>query len=76
MTREASITAYEDGPFLVRGPIRIVGEDGEDLDVRREIVPLCRCGRSRAKPLCDGSHGITRRPARGADAPASRRAGS
>ena len=63
MTREPSITAYDGGPFLVRGPVRIVGEDGEELVIRRAIVPLCRCGRSREAPICDGSHAITRRRA-------------
>ena len=51
-----SVTAYRDGPFLVRGPVVLVDEDGEELCVRREVVALCRCGRSRIKPICDGSH--------------------
>ena len=52
-----SITAYRSGPYLVRGPVRVIDEDGTALTIRRAIVPLCRCGRSRTKPLCDGSHG-------------------
>jgi CDGSH-type Zn-finger protein len=52
-----SITAYRAGPYLVRGPVRVIDEDGNELTIRRAIVPLCRCGRSRTKPLCDGSHG-------------------
>jgi len=51
-----SIRAYREGPLLVRGPVVILDEDGRRLDVRRSVVPLCRCGRSRSKPLCDGSH--------------------
>jgi CDGSH-type Zn-finger protein len=57
-----SITAYRSGPYLVRGPVRVIDEDGNELTIRRAIVPLCRCGRSRTKPLCDGSHGAA--PAR------------
>ena len=53
---EASITAYRAGPFLVRGPVRLVDEDGDELVVRRAVVALCRCGRSRLRPLCDGTH--------------------
>jgi CDGSH-type Zn-finger protein len=51
-----SVSVYRDGPILIRGPVRIVDEDGIELEVRREVVALCRCGRSRMKPLCDGSH--------------------
>ena len=54
-----SITTYRSGPYLVRGPVRVIDEDGNELTIRRAIVPLCRCGRSRTKPLCDGSHGAT-----------------
>ena len=54
--RAPSITAYREGPYLVRGPVRLVDEDGEELEVCRAVVALCRCGRSRSKPLCDGTH--------------------
>jgi CDGSH-type Zn-finger protein len=55
--QEPSVTVYRSGPYLVRGPIRVIDEDGSELVVRRAVVPLCRCGRSRTKPICDGSHG-------------------
>jgi hypothetical protein len=54
-----SITAYREGPYLVRGPVRLVDENGAEVELRREVVALCRCGRSRTKPLCDGSHAAT-----------------
>jgi CDGSH-type Zn-finger protein len=58
MTRqpEASITAYRAGPLLVRGPVRLIDEDGDEVMVRRATVALCRCGRSKIRPLCDGTH--------------------
>jgi len=43
------------GPLFLRGPVRIV-------DIRGEVVredtrlALCRCGASRNKPFCDGTH--------------------
>jgi CDGSH-type Zn-finger protein len=52
----ASITTYREGPYLVRGPVRLVDEDGGEIEIRRAVVALCRCGRSRTKPLCDGAH--------------------
>lgn len=53
---ETVITPYENGPYLVRGPFRIVGQDGTEIEARREVVALCRCGKSRIRPFCDGTH--------------------
>jgi len=50
------ITPYRDGPLLVRGPLRLVGPDGAEIACDRDPVALCRCGRSRLKPFCDGTH--------------------
>lgn len=43
------------GPIWVRGGIRITGAEGDDYEVRNRVT-LCRCGASRNKPFCDGSH--------------------
>jgi CDGSH-type Zn-finger protein/uncharacterized Fe-S cluster protein YjdI len=43
-----------DGPVYVRGRIRIELPDGHVLDETR--VAFCRCGASKDKPFCDGSH--------------------
>ncbi len=63
------IKVMKDGPYLVRGGIpldeeRIVrGPDGEpcrwekgESSPAKESTSLCRCGASKAKPFCDGSH--------------------
>ena len=55
----AVITPYRDGPLVVRGPFRMVDQDGEEITVSRGTVALCRCGRSRLRPFCDGSHKLT-----------------
>ncbi|MFJ6654291.1 CDGSH iron-sulfur domain-containing protein [Microbacterium sp. NPDC091313] len=52
----ARITAYPDGPLLVRGEVDIVDADGVPLPRRRRTVALCRCGLSAIKPYCDGTH--------------------
>ena len=52
----AKITFYSDGPMLVRGDYRILDESGEEVELTRRTVALCRCGRSAQKPWCDGSH--------------------
>lgn len=52
----AKITPYRDGPYLIRGPFTLVDQDGNEIEVRRKVIALCRCGRSRTRPFCDGTH--------------------
>ncbi len=58
---EPSIVILEDpaaqcsGPLFVRGGVEIVSATGEPYEVRNRVT-LCRCGRSKNKPFCDGSH--------------------
>ena len=44
----------------MRGPFKIQDQDGELIPVGRETVALCRCGKSRIRPYCDGSHKLVR----------------
>jgi CDGSH-type Zn-finger protein len=60
MDDDVTITPYRDGPLLVRGPFRILDQDGNAIDHERETVALCRCGKSRLRPFCDGSHRLVR----------------
>jgi len=53
--QEPSIHPIVDGPYRVRGGIEVFGADGKPYEVR-ERQTLCRCGQSRNKPFCDGSH--------------------
>ena len=57
------ITPKANGPLVVQGPVRILAPDGRELSVPprkdgkpSEVVVLCRCGGSRTKPFCDGTH--------------------
>jgi CDGSH-type Zn-finger protein len=45
----------EHGPLWVRGGIPVISADGKPYTVRNRLT-LCRCGKSRNKPFCDGSH--------------------
>jgi CDGSH-type Zn-finger protein len=54
------ITPYRDGPLLVRGPFKLQDQDGNEIDVGRKTVALCRCGKSRIRPFCDGTHALVR----------------
>ncbi len=53
---ETVITPYRDGPLLVRGDFCLQDQDGNEIDAGRETIALCRCGKSRTRPFCDGSH--------------------
>jgi len=50
------ITPYRNGPYLVRGPFVMVDQDGNEVEIKRPIVALCRCGKSQIRPFCDGTH--------------------
>ena len=43
------------GPLWLRGGIPVIAADGFAYEVRNRLT-LCRCGASRNKPYCDGSH--------------------
>lgn len=43
------------GPLWVRGGIPVVSADAFTYEVRNRVT-LCRCGASKNKPFCDGSH--------------------
>jgi CDGSH-type Zn-finger protein len=43
------------GPLWLRGGIPLIAADGFAYEVRNRVT-LCRCGASKHKPFCDGSH--------------------
>jgi CDGSH-type Zn-finger protein len=52
---DVRLTAYRDGPLLVRAPAT-EGESALVAPGPRRAVALCRCGKSRLWPTCDGTH--------------------
>lgn len=54
--RRASITPYRNGPYVVRGDFDLLDQDGNLIQTGRGAIALCRCGKSRARPFCDGTH--------------------
>jgi CDGSH-type Zn-finger protein/truncated hemoglobin YjbI/ferredoxin len=57
--RPASIMPIADGPYRVTGGVQVVSEGGTRYEARARQT-LCRCGQSRNKPFCDGSHWYAR----------------
>ena len=49
------IKVVKNGPLLVEGDCLLVDRDGKEEAVRGPFA-LCRCGGSKKKPFCDGSH--------------------
>lgn len=53
--RGPAVTVSHNGPYYVVGGIELeTGAWGQGAS--REHYALCRCGKSRRKPFCDGSH--------------------
>jgi len=52
------VTPYLNGPYLVRGAAALIDADGNQVELRRHAVAICRCGRSRSAPFCDGTHKV------------------
>jgi CDGSH-type Zn-finger protein len=58
-SQEISVTedvpASVSGPLWVKGGIPIESSDGKRYEIRNRVT-LCRCGVSKNKPFCDGTH--------------------
>lgn len=58
---EKSLSLVEDpqnkvsGPIWLKGGVPVESCDGSMYELRNRVT-LCRCGKSRNKPFCDGSH--------------------
>ena len=53
--RPPMVTPTENGPYAVTGGVELVGVKF-GAGASREHYTLCRCGASKNKPFCDGSH--------------------
>lgn len=53
----AKITVKNNGSIRVEGDFELFDLSGKKFDLNgRTGVSLCRCGHSKDKPFCDGSH--------------------
>lgn len=54
---DVEIHTRENGPLLVKGPVTIFDHQGNVFNLGgKETVALCRCGQTKNRPFCDGSH--------------------
>jgi CDGSH-type Zn-finger protein/truncated hemoglobin YjbI/uncharacterized Fe-S cluster protein YjdI len=52
-----TITPMKDGPLEIAGAAELVSGTGRTFAKTRHAL-LCRCGGSRSKPFCDGTHAL------------------
>ena len=51
------ITVNNNGSLKVEGDFELVDKNGAAYHLGgREVIAICRCGLSKNKPFCDGSH--------------------
>lgn len=52
-----TIKVRENGPYRVDGDdVKVIDWNGNEYQVTRKPIALCRCGGSTTKPFCDGTH--------------------
>ena len=56
--KSTKFRVIKSGPIEVTGNFIITGVNGEKIDAESPVY-LCRCGHSKNKPFCDGSHETT-----------------
>jgi len=50
-----NISALKNGPYLINNLQKFTNSRGEDIETKLTMA-LCRCGGSKTKPFCDGTH--------------------
>ena len=51
------ISVFNNGSIRIEGDFEIVDQEGRPFGLAgRTRVSLCRCGQSKTKPFCDGTH--------------------
>jgi CDGSH-type Zn-finger protein len=54
---KVKVVVNSNGPLKIEGDFEIVDMSGQAYGLQgRTLVSLCRCGLSKNKPFCDGSH--------------------
>lgn len=54
---ESQIKTAANGPLVINNLKEITEANGNVFSIDKLSVALCRCGQSKSKPFCDGTHG-------------------
>ena len=52
---QTKIEVLENGPLLVYGTLTVTDKNGAQ-ELKNRATAFCRCGESKNKPFCDGTH--------------------
>ena len=55
MSEKVTMRVKPNGSIRVTGEVDFLDADGNILETKSDFS-LCRCGHSKEKPFCDGSH--------------------
>ncbi|MEY3344297.1 MAG: hypothetical protein RL125_18 [Actinomycetota bacterium] len=55
MSEKVTMRVKPNGSIRVTGTVDFVDGDGNVVETKTDFS-LCRCGHSKEKPMCDGSH--------------------
>jgi CDGSH-type Zn-finger protein len=55
MSEKVTMRVKPNGSIRVTGEVDFLDADGNILETKTDFS-LCRCGHSKEKPFCDGSH--------------------
>ena len=53
-----TVKGLKNGPLEISGGVKVLAYKGKEYDDAGDPVYLCRCGQSKSKPYCDGSHAV------------------
>jgi CDGSH-type Zn-finger protein len=58
MAEAITIRCRENGPYVIQEAVTIIDHLGNAFTppLGKDTIALCRCGHSKNKPFCDGSH--------------------
>ena len=52
---KVTIQVLDNAPLIIKGETELIDGEGKVIETSSELH-LCRCGLSKNKPYCDGSH--------------------
>ena len=55
MSEKVTMRVKPNGSIRVTGTVDFIDGDGNVIETKSDFS-LCRCGHSKEKPMCDGSH--------------------
>jgi len=52
---KTEVTIIKNGPIIIKGSFKVIDVDKNEI-ITEKTASLCRCGLSKNRPFCDGTH--------------------